>query len=542
MKLKRLLCFAAAVLLSAALLCPSAAAAYKSASVISAALNEVGYHEGSHEYSKYGAWYGLPNAYWCDMFVSWCGMKGGIPSSLFPRNCSCTEHVRQFAKLGLYHESASRGGTYVPKQGDVIFYYNYKNYPSGSVKNHTGLVLYVENGYVFTIEGNALANRLDQPGLEAAGLRDDSQEPPDYVTVNCYPLDAARIHGYGTPAYADRTLLTLTGFVDLGRHREKDEIFHAVADAGVMPATSSHTFSPNHGMLRGDFLQLVTGLFGLSGYDASTVPFADVPPDSPYYDAVMTARSAQLVYGTPDNRVFPNRYVSAEEAQNIISRAQSYVGLKADEFVFTQGDYGYLYTPYTIRADIAQAFYTVCQEMPVSQKFDGEILLNDTAVDWAAILLDDVCYVPAGALLDALAAPAEPEEDPEPDEEEKTESDVDADDTDAEEAGSAEETDGSGVNAEEPEQSEVENTVPAVKLPVPLGNTERVVPGCTVTLQLDSVTAAATGLTYKGKQYISLTDAAALLPLNVEWTDSSHAVITLQNTEEAEEAAAEEAA
>ena len=291
MNLPHLVRSAAACILAAVLLCSTAyAAPAKSADVVAAALGEVGAAEGPGEYSKYGEWYGLPNSYWCDMFVSWCAMKGNIPAEKFPRHCSCTDHVKRFVKMGRYQESMARGNSYIPQQGDVIFFYNNVRYPSGSVKNHTGLVLYVEDGYVYTIEGNALANRLDLSYDIVSAQRNDAKEPPDYVTVNRYPLDAPRIHGYGIPAYDDRTPLALNGFVDLGRHSENAARFQTLCEAGVMQPTSVNTFSPNHGMTRAEFVEMTTDFLGLLGCRPETKAFADVPPESSCYGAVMSAR------------------------------------------------------------------------------------------------------------------------------------------------------------------------------------------------------------------------------------------------------------
>ena len=298
MNFLRLFRSAAAFLLAAVLFSSTAcASSTRSADVIAAALGEVGNAEGPNEYSKYGEWYGLPNSYWCDMFVSWCAMRGNVPADQFPRHCSCTDHVKRFVQMGRYQESMARGNNYIPQQGDVIFFYNNTRYPSGSVKNHTGLVLYVEDGYVYTIEGNALANRLDLPYDIVSEQRVDAMEPPDYVTVNCYPLDAPRIHGYGIPAYGDRTGLPLDGFVDLGRHAQSAAVFQSLCSAGVMEPTSAHTFSPNHGMTRAEFVQMTVDFFGLQGCAPETAAFADVPPESGAYAAVMAARSAGLLDG-----------------------------------------------------------------------------------------------------------------------------------------------------------------------------------------------------------------------------------------------------
>ena len=50
--------------------------------IIGVALTQVGYTEGSNNYTKYGVWYGQPNSPWCGMFVSWCANQAGVPSSV----------------------------------------------------------------------------------------------------------------------------------------------------------------------------------------------------------------------------------------------------------------------------------------------------------------------------------------------------------------------------------------------------------------------------------------------------------------------------
>ena len=318
---KRLRRSVGACVLAAALLLPTAAAASAaSADVISAAIGEAGYVEGKKEYTKYGEWYGLPNAYWCDMFVSWCAMKGNMDTSRFPRQCSCTAHVKLFTGQGQYQLSAARGGNYVPCQGDVIFFYNNERHPSGAVCNHTGLVLYVENGYVYTIEGNALANRLDYSYAEVSEAIDGEKDPPDRVVINRYPLDAPHIHGYGVPKYDDRTPLELEGFVDLGFHFHKEGMFQYLDEMGVMPATSRHTFSPDHGMTRGEFIALIANFFGLPGWTEEVFPFDDIQPDASCYSAALSARAAGLLEETEENRFYPDIYISPDEAQTILSR------------------------------------------------------------------------------------------------------------------------------------------------------------------------------------------------------------------------------
>jgi peptidoglycan hydrolase-like protein with peptidoglycan-binding domain len=70
-----------------------------------------------------------------------------------------------------------------PKVGDQIFFKNLV----GTV-NHTGLVIKVDNSYVYTIEGNTSSgNKLDTDGGQ--------------VCEKKYELNYARIAGYGRPNY-----------------------------------------------------------------------------------------------------------------------------------------------------------------------------------------------------------------------------------------------------------------------------------------------------------------------------------------------------
>lgn len=48
---------------------------------VQTALDEEGYEEGSDGYTKYGSWYGLANADWCVMFISWCANQAGMEMS-----------------------------------------------------------------------------------------------------------------------------------------------------------------------------------------------------------------------------------------------------------------------------------------------------------------------------------------------------------------------------------------------------------------------------------------------------------------------------
>lgn len=332
--------------------------------LIAVALAELDCAEGADGYSKYGDWYGIAHGDWCDMFVSWCAAQADLPDSVFPRSASCTAHMQSFLRMGRYHDSAARGGGYVPAPGDLIFFYDPVKHPSGTLLRHVGIVLCVEDGHVFTIEGNTLTNRLDDPVYyqDAAPADEEVSRPDDYVAVKHYPLDAEQIHGYAVPAYQDRAVYLPDGFVDLGVYEPLRAAFDALDASGVMPGTSRCTFSPRYGVTRGEFLRSVTRLFALAAPDVPGAAFEDVPEDSVYYEAVMTARAAGIVYGD-GSAFFPERYISPAEAQTILSRTLRYVGLEDRTFAFSEGDFSHPPAPYTTRADVAQALYELLCEL-----------------------------------------------------------------------------------------------------------------------------------------------------------------------------------
>lgn len=381
----------------AALLCLTPVRAEElsqSGRVVSLALEQMGFTEGDDEHTPFGERFGFPYGHWCDMFVSWCADEAGVSPEAFPRSISCTRHCRAFTALGRYYDSAARGGSYVPLQGDLALFCNQE----GQI-HHIGLVLYVENGTLFTVEGNALTVRWDYPAAQVTPARVPEEEPNDYVTVNRYPLEDWRLHGYAVPAYDSRAPLELEGFVDLGRYEYAREQIEALAAAGVMPGTSSHTFSPRAGMARGEFVKTTLDLYGLSGWRWGTRSFDDVPPGHPWYEAVMTARSAGLLPETGENRFDPDRWISGEDARFFLSALLGRLGLPDREFSFTPGDLSQILTPYTTRGDIAQALYLLRDAVPLtSETFTSLLNWGVSPTGWLAQTLDGVCRVPRSLL------------------------------------------------------------------------------------------------------------------------------------------------
>ncbi|MDE6259456.1 MAG: CHAP domain-containing protein [Oscillospiraceae bacterium] len=515
--MKRIICgvFACLLVLPTLFGKAQAASGGSSANLISTALTQLDYEEEPYSYSKYGEWFGVPRGDWCDMFVSWCANQAGLSTSVFPRSAGCTTHVRLFGKSSPYYVSTARGGSYVPQQGDVIFFYNYVDYPKANVIRHVGIVLCVENRYVFTVEGNTLTNRLDYPYYECVDpLRDVSLEPNDYVAVKCYPLDEPQIHGYAVPNYGDRNAFEHDGWVDLGKYAPLREIFDTLSAQDIMLGTSPYTFSPRYGMTRGDFLAIVMKLYGLSGWEAETEPFDDVPESSTYYDAAMTARSASIVNGTGCNMFKPNIYISGTEAQAIISRTLAYVGQEDQQFDFSKGDFSYMLTPYTIRADIAKALYALLSKMSTPTVSSAKVLLNGDPLDWPMLIIGGSNYVPLKVLSQVF-----PELGTVPDlQAEEFAEEHRADNRSA--YGSIGAANQDSVNDEATDEL-LRNQ--ASYLPVPMYHTNRVflsdIPLCS-----NDAFANVPSFIYQGIQYVMLRPAMNLLNVDVQWNGESKTI------------------
>ena len=167
--------------------------------VIAVAIGELGYHEkasnaalddkeansGANNFTKYARdfdqkypqWYNgkKQNYAWCDVFVDWCfltayGYENALRLLCQPERSAgagCTYSLQYYREKGQFH-------TENPQRGDQIFF-------GASLSNstHTGLVEKVENGCVYTIEGNS----------------------SDQVCRRRYALTDSCILGYGRPAY-----------------------------------------------------------------------------------------------------------------------------------------------------------------------------------------------------------------------------------------------------------------------------------------------------------------------------------------------------
>lgn len=140
-----------------------------SGDLVAVALSQVGQVGGD----SYWSWYGFGSRVeWCACFVSWCaGQCGLLENGVIPKFASCGAGVNWFQSRGQWLD-----GSATPEPGMIIFF---RWYGSDSlIADHVGIVERVENGRVYTIEGNS--NNM--------------------VRQNSYPVGYGEIKGYGVVA------------------------------------------------------------------------------------------------------------------------------------------------------------------------------------------------------------------------------------------------------------------------------------------------------------------------------------------------------
>ncbi len=196
--------------------------------LLAIALSQLGYQEGSYagqysglvaggpNYTEYnwsqGDWglgYGGSDYPWCASFVSWClyqsrctdvksnayiGRKyndspsGKNPKDYMWKEYSCSQWTWVLQSAGYFKYSAYKGGSYVPRSGDLIFFSS----NGGASSGHIGIVVYVSGNTVYTVEGNTSSNIP----LETDG---------GGVYFKNYSLSSSYIYGYGAMPYPDNS-------------------------------------------------------------------------------------------------------------------------------------------------------------------------------------------------------------------------------------------------------------------------------------------------------------------------------------------------
>lgn len=124
----------------------------------------------------YWSWYGFGGRVeWCACFVSWCANECGyIDTGIIPKYAGCVNGVQWFKERCQWLDNTAE-----PSPGMIIFFdWDDENGQDGE-SDHTGIVEKVEDGRVWTIEGNS----------------------GDSCREKSYSIGYYEILGYGTPAY-----------------------------------------------------------------------------------------------------------------------------------------------------------------------------------------------------------------------------------------------------------------------------------------------------------------------------------------------------
>lgn len=113
--------------------------------------------------SKYQSWAAIGSGDWCAAFVSWCADQAGYnlvdwtdvtsnPND-FPFYVTVGRGARWFNWNNRLQYSRAHGGNYTPNPGDIIFF-AWDSNPDLVELWHTGIVESVNNGRIYTVEGN----------------------------------------------------------------------------------------------------------------------------------------------------------------------------------------------------------------------------------------------------------------------------------------------------------------------------------------------------------------------------------------------------
>ncbi len=166
--------------------------------------------EYNYNMGDWGAGYGYDESigaalHWCASFVSWAilqgraytlqigsisdwcrkhdgSSRGEYDASYIWREVGVGHWADQLKRAGYFRDAGINGGTYAPLTGDIIFFTW-----DGTSRDHIGLVVYSDENYVYTVEGNT----------------DDSEFADNSAccAVKSYPLNSKYIYGYGAMPY-----------------------------------------------------------------------------------------------------------------------------------------------------------------------------------------------------------------------------------------------------------------------------------------------------------------------------------------------------
>lgn len=277
--------------------------------VLAVALSQLGYHEGDSdadfggknaagsrnfvEYNRLAGKLdnnegnGMSFGYaWCASFVNWCLRQAGVPKTVAGGEVSCSRWIRDFLKpSAVWMPSISAGGSYTPKPADLIFF---RKSGSSSLSTHVGLVLYTDETYVYTVEGNTAENA---------------------VALDRYALTDPYIVGYGAPRYDEGAVPT----VDYGTGGTVCGIYIVTADSLYVRAEPSTDGATVGGLKRSD---TVTAVGFENGYARIEWAGGTAYTSRHYLTLVEADRTAALPDGTESSPLESGSPDAPESSEN----------------------------------------------------------------------------------------------------------------------------------------------------------------------------------------------------------------------------------
>ena len=138
------------------------------AAMVAVAQSQIGNVGGA----PYWSWWGLNyRVEWCAIFVSWCADQCGyLDAGVLPKMEGVRPYVDWFIERGQWQDR-----DYEPSPGDIIFF----DWEGDGMADHVGIVEKVENGLIYTVEGNS----------------------EDVCAERRYTLGSASVYGFGLPLY-----------------------------------------------------------------------------------------------------------------------------------------------------------------------------------------------------------------------------------------------------------------------------------------------------------------------------------------------------
>ena len=352
--------------------------------VVEVALNEPdGVPEGGY-YNKYNFYSGLD---WCGHFAVWCIRQAGVPTDVVPDMYNCGAMVSYYQSRGEYHDARS----YTPKPGDLIFYTRSWGY------SHVGIVVAVDDTYVYTREGNtnfvngvgqvaSLTRRLDTFDTGGWGII-DGYASPAYAAESVAPGDDdSGSNDSGSNASELETYLYSDVAPDAWY--VEDGSLDYVSDLGIMgsPVSDASTaFRPEDDVTRAEAVtilyRIATGASEATTDNNVETPFEDVWSGHFAAAAAVWAYDNGVAtgYATETGRVLEaDEPVTREQLAAMVARTASVMGV-------------------TVEPDLTSAFADVqgADELndwglePMAWCIENGIIGGNTSYSPAAILPQD---------------------------------------------------------------------------------------------------------------------------------------------------------